>query len=79
VAQAPFESWHGDFRIIVYRHVIRKDYSDQHGYRDYGIGAQILMDLGVREMRLLTSSTNRLSALEGFGLTVVSRHPLVDV
>jgi 3,4-dihydroxy 2-butanone 4-phosphate synthase/GTP cyclohydrolase II len=155
VAEAPFDSWHGDFRIVVYRNVIdggehvalvrgqpgrekptlvrvhqldltadvlgwraahrdyvpaalraladydgpavavfvrdpsqnsiservkgkRKDYSDQHGYRDYGIGAQMLLDLGVSEMILLTSSTNKLTALEGFGLTVVSRRPLVD-
>ena len=155
VAQAPFESWHGDFRIIVYRNVIdggehvalvrgdpqpgvptlvrvhqldltadvlgwsaahrdyvpaalrrlaahdgpavavfvrdndprsiservkgnRKAYADAHGYRDYGIGAQILRDVGVREMVLLSSSAGKLAALEGFGLSVVSRVPLVE-
>lgn len=155
VAEAPFDSWHGDFRIVVYRnrldggeHVAlvrgtpkkdaptlvrvhqldltadilgwraahrdyvpaalralaahdgpavavfvsdpdpssiservkgnRKAYSDTHGYRDYGIGAQILRDLGVGDMILLTSSLQKLAALEGFGLTVVDRQALVE-
>ncbi|WP_242127943.1 3,4-dihydroxy-2-butanone-4-phosphate synthase [Sphingobium sp. Sx8-8] len=155
VAEAPFESWYGDFRIIVYRNVIdggehvalvrgtprtdrptlvrvhqldltadilgwraahrdyvpaalrelagydgpavavfvqdpsptsiservkgnRKAYADAHGHRDYGIGAQILQDQGVGEMVLLTSSKGKMTALEGFGLTVVAKRPLVD-
>ncbi|ABD25916.1 GTP cyclohydrolase II / 3,4-dihydroxy-2-butanone 4-phosphate synthase [Novosphingobium aromaticivorans DSM 12444] len=155
VVEAPFDSWHGDFRIIVYRNVIdsgehvalvrgdphqdmptlvrvhqldltadvlgwraahrdyvpaalevlaahdgpavavfvrdnsptsiservkgnRKAYADTHGYRDYGIGAQILRDVGVREMVLLSSSAGKLAALEGFGLSVVNRVPLVE-
>ena len=44
---------------------------------DYGIGAQILRDLGVRDMILLTSSATKLSALEGFGLSVIERAALV--
>ena len=56
----------------------RKSYHDVHATRDYGIGAQILLDLGVREMTLLTSSTGKLAALEGFGLTVINRVPLRD-
>ena len=56
----------------------RKIYHDTHATRDYGIGAQILLDLGVRRMVLLTSSTGKLAALEGFGLTVVGRVPLRD-
>jgi 3,4-dihydroxy 2-butanone 4-phosphate synthase/GTP cyclohydrolase II len=155
VVEAPFESWHGDFRIVVYRNVIdggehialvrgtprkdratlvrvhqfdmtadvlgwraahrdyvpaalrelaaydgaavavfvsdpnptslservkgnRKVYADTHGYRDYGIGAQILLDLGVSEMVLLTSSHGKLASLAGFGLTVVGKRPLVE-
>ncbi|WP_404478620.1 3,4-dihydroxy-2-butanone-4-phosphate synthase [Novosphingobium sp. BL-52-GroH] len=155
VVEAPFESWHGDFRICVYRNVLdasehvalvrgnpgkgvptlvrvhqldltadvlgwraahrdyvpaalrmlaahdgpavavfvrdpnpastservkgnRKIYADTQGYRDYGIGAQILRDLGVQEMILLSSSEGKLAALEGFGLSVVSRVPLVS-
>jgi 3,4-dihydroxy 2-butanone 4-phosphate synthase/GTP cyclohydrolase II len=44
--------------------------------RDYGIGAQILRDLGVREMRLLTNNPKKIVGLEGYGLKVVSRHPI---
>jgi 3,4-dihydroxy 2-butanone 4-phosphate synthase / GTP cyclohydrolase II len=44
--------------------------------RDYGIGAQILVDLGVRSMRLLTNNTDKRAGLEGYGLTVTGRVPL---
>jgi 3,4-dihydroxy 2-butanone 4-phosphate synthase/GTP cyclohydrolase II len=44
--------------------------------RDYGIGSQILVDLGVREMRLLTNNPKKIAGLEGFGLTIVGRVPI---
>ncbi|SDI38449.1 3,4-dihydroxy 2-butanone 4-phosphate synthase / GTP cyclohydrolase II [Actinokineospora alba] len=44
--------------------------------RDYGTGAQILVDLGVRTMRLLTNNPAKRVGLEGYGLTVVDRVPL---
>ena len=44
--------------------------------RDYGIGAQILADLPVRSMRLLTNNPAKRAALEGYGLTVLGREPL---
>jgi len=44
--------------------------------RDYGIGAQILYDLGVRKMRLMTNNPRKRAALEGYGLTIVERVPL---
>jgi len=44
--------------------------------RDYGIGAQILLDLGVRDMLLLTSSQTVLPASAGYGLKIVGRVPL---
>ncbi|MBQ1541071.1 3,4-dihydroxy-2-butanone-4-phosphate synthase [Caulobacter sp. CCUG 60055] len=44
--------------------------------RDYGVGAQILLDLGVRDMVLLTSSQAKLAALEGYGLKIVERRPI---
>jgi 3,4-dihydroxy 2-butanone 4-phosphate synthase/GTP cyclohydrolase II len=44
--------------------------------RDYGIGAQILKDLGVRKMRLLTNNPRKIRGLEGYGLEVVERVPL---
>lgn len=56
----------------------RKDYARTQSYRDYGIGAQILQDLGVEEMTLLTSSTRKLASLEGFGLRITGRRPVPD-
>jgi 3,4-dihydroxy 2-butanone 4-phosphate synthase/GTP cyclohydrolase II len=44
--------------------------------RDYGIGAQILSDLGVRHVRLLTNNPRKIVGLEGYGLKVVERMPL---
>jgi len=44
--------------------------------RDYGIGAQILRDIGVRKMRLLTNNPKKIKGLEGYGLTVVERVPI---
>jgi 3,4-dihydroxy 2-butanone 4-phosphate synthase / GTP cyclohydrolase II len=44
--------------------------------RDYGTGAQILADLGVRSMRLLTNNPAKRAGLEGYGLTVLGRVPL---
>jgi len=44
--------------------------------RDYGIGAQILVDLGVRSMRLLTNNPDKRAGLEGYGLSIVERLPL---
>jgi 3,4-dihydroxy 2-butanone 4-phosphate synthase/GTP cyclohydrolase II len=45
--------------------------------RDYGIGAQILVDLGVRSMRLLTNNPAKRAGLEGYGLSIAERVPLV--
>jgi 3,4-dihydroxy 2-butanone 4-phosphate synthase / GTP cyclohydrolase II len=44
--------------------------------RDYGIGAQILADLGVRSMRLLTNNPSKRAGLEGYGLSIAERVPL---
>jgi 3,4-dihydroxy 2-butanone 4-phosphate synthase/GTP cyclohydrolase II len=44
--------------------------------RDYGIGAQILADLGIREIRLLTNNPKKIAGLEGYGLKVVERVPI---
>jgi len=44
--------------------------------RDYGTGAQMLVDLGVRRMRLMTNNPRKYTALAGFGLEIVERIPL---
>ncbi|RJQ18666.1 MAG: bifunctional 3,4-dihydroxy-2-butanone-4-phosphate synthase/GTP cyclohydrolase II [Nitrospiraceae bacterium] len=44
--------------------------------RDYGIGAQILVNLGVRRMRLMTNNPKKLIGLEGYGLRIVERVPV---
>ena len=44
--------------------------------RDYGTGAEILVDLGIRKIRLLTNNPKKISGLEGFGLEITERFPI---
>jgi len=44
--------------------------------RDYGIGAQILLDLGVRDMVLMTNMHRAIAGLDGYGLRIVEQRPL---
>ncbi len=44
--------------------------------RDYGVGAQILSDLGIRKMRIMTNNPKKIVGLEGYGLEVTGRVPL---
>jgi 3,4-dihydroxy 2-butanone 4-phosphate synthase/GTP cyclohydrolase II len=48
----------------------------QPDLRDYGIGAQILVDLGVRRMRLMTNNPKKIVGLEGYGLSVEEQVPI---
>lgn len=45
--------------------------------RDYGMGAQMLNDLGVKEIRLITNNPRKIAGLKGYGLEVVERLPLI--
>jgi 3,4-dihydroxy 2-butanone 4-phosphate synthase/GTP cyclohydrolase II len=51
-------------------------YQRKSAMRDYGTGAQILLDLGVQDMILLTSSAAKLVAVEGYGLNIIERRPI---
>jgi 3,4-dihydroxy 2-butanone 4-phosphate synthase/GTP cyclohydrolase II len=44
--------------------------------RDYGIGAQILLDLGVRKIKLLTNNPRKVVGLKGYGLEIMERIPI---
>ena len=44
--------------------------------RDYGVGAQILLDLGVRQMVLMSNVERAIIGLDGFGLRIVDRIPI---
>jgi len=46
--------------------------------RDFGVGAQILVDLGVKEMILLTNRARAIKGLDGFGLSVIDRRPIIN-
>jgi len=45
--------------------------------RDYGMGAQILNDLGIRQIRLITNNPRKIAGLKGYGLEIVDRVPLL--
>ena len=56
----------------------RLAYSEEHAasLRDYGIGAQILVDLGVREMVLLSNTQRTVIGLQGYGLSIIGQEPI---
>ena len=47
--------------------------------RDYGVGAQILRDLGVSDMILLTNHTRAIKGLDGYGLKIIERRAIPPV
>ena len=44
--------------------------------RDYGVGAQMMIDLGIKRLRLLTNNPKKIVGLEGYGLTITERVPI---
>lgn len=58
------------------RHKLGHDVESGGQLRDYGVGAQILLDLGVTEMILLSSTQRNIVGLEGYGLSVVDQRPI---
>lgn len=62
--------------------ITRRNEGNENGngsiLRDIGIGAQILRDLGISKMKLLTNSTRAVVGLEGFGIDIVDRHPIPE-
>lgn len=51
-------------------------FSEEQTVRDYGVGAQILLDLGVRDMIILSSQHTRMPSIEGYGLRIVGQRAL---
>ena len=47
--------------------------------RDYGVGAQILLDLGITEMTLLTDVERTVIGLEGYGLSILERRSITGI
>jgi 3,4-dihydroxy 2-butanone 4-phosphate synthase/GTP cyclohydrolase II len=67
------------YDIMQQRRISKRDASLETGYgvdRDYGVGAQILHDLGLRKILLLSNHPPKVAALEGFELSVVGNVPL---
>ncbi|MGH2810680.1 MAG: bifunctional 3,4-dihydroxy-2-butanone-4-phosphate synthase/GTP cyclohydrolase II, partial [Actinomycetota bacterium] len=48
----------------------------QPDQRDYGIGAQVLVDLGLSSIRLMTNSPRKYAGIEGYGLSITERVPI---
>jgi len=65
--------YHGLFKILL-DSMIRD--SEKHVQREIGIGAQILSDLNLRRIRLLTNRPKKVAALEGFGIEIVEQVPV---
>jgi 3,4-dihydroxy 2-butanone 4-phosphate synthase/GTP cyclohydrolase II len=67
------------YNVMQQKGISKRDASLETGYgidRDYGVGAQILHDLGLRKILLLSNHPPKVAALEGFELTVVGNVPL---
>ena len=59
------------------RQKMGEDISSNAELRDYGVGAQILLDLGVKDMILLSNTHRNIVGLEGYGLSVVEQRAIL--
>jgi 3,4-dihydroxy 2-butanone 4-phosphate synthase/GTP cyclohydrolase II len=57
-------------------HVLHAPRSDAGALRDFGLGAQVLHDIGLKRIRLLTNNPKKIAGLTGFGIEVVERVPI---
>jgi 3,4-dihydroxy 2-butanone 4-phosphate synthase/GTP cyclohydrolase II len=71
------QSLYGDVRAhVLHESGATRVEGGEHKLRDFGLGAQVLAQLGVRSIRLLTNNPKKIVGLEGYDLTVVERVPL---
>jgi 3,4-dihydroxy 2-butanone 4-phosphate synthase/GTP cyclohydrolase II len=63
-------------RLVMQREVARPAFGTSEALRDFGLGAQVLADLGCHKIRLMMWSDRKIAGLEGFGIDVVERVPL---
>ena len=66
----------GDFKAHVLHDESARVAGREHKLRDFGLGAQVLSALGVKNLRLLTNNPKKIAGLEGYGMCVVERVPL---
>jgi 3,4-dihydroxy 2-butanone 4-phosphate synthase / GTP cyclohydrolase II len=66
----------GDFKAHVLHDESARVGGREHKLRDFGLGAQVLSALGVKDLRLLTNNPKKIAGLEGYGMCVVERVPL---
>ncbi|HXX66517.1 MAG TPA: 3,4-dihydroxy-2-butanone-4-phosphate synthase [Polyangiaceae bacterium] len=73
------EAWHDPDGDDSHRSVAAAAPANDPPLREFGLGAQVLIDLGLHEIRLLTNSPRKIAGIHGFGLDVVEHLPLVSV
>ena len=66
----------GDVKAHVLHELAPRVAGGEHKLRDFGLGAQVLSDLGVKNLRLLTNNPKKIVGLEGYGMCVVDRVPI---
>ncbi len=73
--------WPSFERLVMQHNVARESFAvmpnqSSEALRDFGLGAQVLADLGLKKIRLMIHSDRKIAAIEGFGIEVVERIPI---